>query len=435
LISGCATLRRAINGDDPEAAASRLQELQLKVMRFADEYVGAVLEPARRFQLDTQNPSERLAAQNWKLSQATAAYTIASGPSAATNALDLVVLATLSRMVLEDTWVKDLYGERAEGLRDAHRRLEPQAWSLAAEFLSATQLQQLHGVIEEWRARNPHVRAVTYVHFRDFAQSIGQPKASELQTHGSLFALLGIDPLNSLDPAVRELTQTRQLAERTIYYAQRVPALLDMEVTRMTFELAVMPESRAVLADVNRASLALQAASSVVDQAPRLLAREREAAIHQFMQELASQQQGMRELLRELQDALAAGTVTSESLQGTLTGITLLVDRFKRPADQSPQAGQARRPFDITEYASAARELSGTAAHLESLLAQLDSTTPRVTALSDRVARNLRGLVSFTFWRLLALGVAQVIAVFAAVLIFRLVMRNIDTARERRLRH
>jgi hypothetical protein len=34
--------------------------------------------------------------------------------------------------------------------------------------------------------------------------------------------MLGIDPLSGLDPAIREIEQTRALAERTIYYMQRV---------------------------------------------------------------------------------------------------------------------------------------------------------------------------------------------------------------------
>ena len=50
--------------------------------------------------------------------------------------------------------------------------------------------------------------------------------------------MLGLDPLTQLDPAVREITQTRELAERTIYYMQRAPSLLDMQLERITYQLA-----------------------------------------------------------------------------------------------------------------------------------------------------------------------------------------------------
>ena len=46
---------------------------------------------------------------------------IANGPNPVTNALDMVLLTTLSSMLVDDTWV----GERAVALQDAHRRLEP----------------------------------------------------------------------------------------------------------------------------------------------------------------------------------------------------------------------------------------------------------------------------------------------------------------------
>ena len=36
-----------------------------------------------------------------------------------------------------------------------------------------------------------------------------------------------------LDPAVREITQSRELAERAIYYMQRTPDLLDMQIERL----------------------------------------------------------------------------------------------------------------------------------------------------------------------------------------------------------
>ena len=75
-----------------------------------------------------------------------------------------------------------------------------------------------------------------------------------------MFALIGLDPLSNLDPAVRELEQTRLLAERTIYYLQRAPSLLDMQIERLTYQLAVMPEAKQTLAGVERVSVAAEVA-------------------------------------------------------------------------------------------------------------------------------------------------------------------------------
>src|SRR5215510_9231422 len=185
------------------ADAQRLQLLQLQVMRFADEYAGRLVDPVTQFKRDTSVPEERLAAQSWLLSQTNSAYTIASGPNPSVNALDMIVLATLSRMVAEDSFVAERFGERAVPLRDAHRALEPRAWTLVQEILTEEQREKLRQVLEEWRARNPQVRSVAYIHFHDFAKSLGHPTAEEAKAPGSLFGLIGIDPLSKLDPAVR----------------------------------------------------------------------------------------------------------------------------------------------------------------------------------------------------------------------------------------
>ncbi len=416
---------------EAEATATKLQELQLKVMRFADGYAGGINEPIIRFQTETQDADERLTAQNWRLSQATSAYTIATGPNAVTNALDMVVLATLSRMVMEDSWIQEKYGERAVPIRDAHRNLEPGAWSLVAEVLTEAQIQQLHQMVDDWRQKNPQVRAVANVHFKDFARAVGRPKPGEAQSAGNLFSLLGLDPLSTLDPAVQELAQTRYLAERTIYYLQRAPRLLDMQIERLTYQIAAMPETRAAIQDVNRVSLAAAAVGNVAEELPEVVAREREAVISQFMREMAAQQQQMLALVSALRGALEAGTATSDSLQGTLRGIDTLLGRFDKKGEEPTAPATPAKPFDIADYANAAREFAATAKQLELLIVQLNTGAPQVGDLAQRTVTDMRALVDFAFWRLIMLGLLLIAAVWLAALTYRLVVRRLGIQRQR----
>ena len=426
-LSGCAMISK-LTGADDEAEATKLQELQLKIMRFADEYAGGISEPITRFQTETQDAAERLAAQNWRLSQATSAYTIATGPNPVSNALDMVVLATLSRMVIEDSRIQDKYGERAVPLRDAHRNLERGAWALASEVLTEGQIEQLRQVIEEWRLKNPHVNAVAYVYFRDFARAVGRPRPGESQSSGNLFSLIGIDPLSNLDPAVQEIAQTRNLAERTIYYLQRAPRLLDMQVERLTYQIASMPETRDALHDVDRVSLAAEAVGNVAGQLPALVAREREAVISQFMREMAARQQQMLALVSQLRGALEAGTATFDSLQGTLRGIDSLFGRLDKNEKSTAPAIPAK-PFDIADYANAAREFAATARQLELLMVQLNAGAPQVGDLAHRTVADMRALVDFAFSRLIILVVVLVAAVWIAALAYQLVVRRIGIRR------
>src|SRR5689334_1251772 len=153
-----------------------------------------------------------------------------------------------------------------------------------------------------------------------------------------LLGLIGIEPLRGLDPAVREIAQTRQLAQRSIYYAQRVPGLLDMQIERLTYQLVLMPESRRLLGDMNRFAAAADRAGRLADVLPALVTQERPATIEQIARELNSQQAQTRALARDLQAMLDAGTRTSDSVNATVGSIDTLVARFQ-PKRAGPATG------------------------------------------------------------------------------------------------
>jgi hypothetical protein len=428
-FSGCSIIQNLTGGKaaakQASQQASELQQLQLQVMGFADEYAGGIREPIQRFQLATQDPEARLLAQNWKLSQSTAAYTIASSPNPVANAVDMVVLATLSRMAIEDAWIGERFGEQAVPLRDAHRHLEQRAWAVVAEILNPDQVAQLRNLIDDWRAQNPNVRAVAYVHLSDFAKSIGRPKVGEEATRkGGLFQLIGLDPIGQLDPAVREITQTRQLAERTIYYAQRAPNLLDMQVERLSYQLAAMPETRRVLADTDNFGSAAASAGRLADKLPEVVAREREAAIRQFMDALNDQSAQMRGLVGELRLALDSGKGTSDSVNATIRSLDQLMARFDKPKPADAPPEPPGRPFDITEYTAAAAEFSRTANQLQQLVASLAQGAPALAESAGQAAAQLRSVLDHLIWRAFAMGLALVFAVFAAALGYRFVTRR-----------
>lgn len=419
--SSCATMRRFLPEDESRRQAQHLQEMQLRVMRFADEYSGRIAEPIQRFVTSGVSPEDRLRAQNWRLGQATSAYTIASGPSPVVNALDMIVLTTLSRMVIEDFWVNELYGTKAIALLDVHRSLEQEAWKVTEGTLNEEQRAQLHAMIDKWRAEHPRVRAVAHVHFADFAKTVGRSVQDPAHSGGGLFAFFGLDPLSNLDPAVREIEQTRQLAERTIYYVQRAPNLLDMQIERLAYQLAVMPEVKDALLDVNRVSLAAAAAGDLARDLPASFARERHATITDLTSALDSEQAELRRLMSDLRDTLAAGSSTSDSVTATIRTLDSLVARFTPQRHPSSQPSAPSRPFDITEYAATAREVASAAQDLRSLIAQVDASSAGVEQLTAGASQNLQALVDHAFWRGVYLILILAVAVLAAALAYRFV--------------
>jgi hypothetical protein len=401
--------------------ATQLQDLQLKVMRFADEYAGRILSPIRSFQRQTEDPRERLAAQNWLVQQTSTAYTIATGPNPVTNALDMVVLTTMSRMALDDGWVEDTFGDRVHALRGAYDALEPESWKLLEGAVPPEHIKAVRAALDEWRAQNPHGHSVSYVHFRDFVSS-SEANSSSILGGSSLLSLLGLDPLSTLDPTMQEVARTRQSVERTMYFVQRSPGLLDMQLERVTYQLAVMPEARSLLADLDRTSRAAESAGKLADQLPEVVAREREAAIGQFMGALESQQAQMRELLTDMRATLQAGTAASDSVNQTTRALDAFIAGFRKLPDPRQPPG---KPFDITEYTATAHELAAASVQLQGLLAQLNASGPGVARLADSAAGQLNGVVDRAYRRAVELILILVAAILAAVLLYRLAMRRI----------
>jgi hypothetical protein len=410
--------------DQSNQRAQQLQVLQLKNMRFADEYVGAISAPIRRFQETSVTAADRLLSQNWLLSQSTAAYTIASGPSPVVNAVDMVVLATLSRMVIDDVWSSERFGDRAAPLRAVYVQLEPQAVNIAKAVLPPEQIAELQRILIEWRAKNPHVTAVAYMHFRDIATSTTLSTSDGNSSLGGLFTMLGLDPFSSIDPAVREIARTRELAERTIYYAQHVPNLLDMQVERLTFQFATMPETTRLLGDAESIAGAADATGRLMAELPSLLTREREAAIRQFTDAITLETANTQQFVIELRRSLEAGTVTANSLNRAIVSFDQLMTNIKAPGSGGGASQPPSRPFNITEYTAAAAEITRSASELEKLISDAERGGPALSQGTADMATALKQVVEVAYWRVLQLIALLLVGGLVVALLYRGIARR-----------
>ena len=122
----------------------------------------------------------------------------------------------------------------------------------------------------------PGLVAVSYIAAAVlFILALGGLSNPETARRGNLFGLIGLDPLAGLDPAVRQIEQTRLLAERMIYYMQRVPYVVSLQVDRMTSDLLYRPEVRELLADTDRVSLSVERFAGVAEDLPATVALAR----------------------------------------------------------------------------------------------------------------------------------------------------------------
>jgi hypothetical protein len=417
-VAGCSTIRSMMpSAREAKQLQEKQRQLQAKCMRFADQYVGRVVEESTRFERAAANPELRTALTSWRLSQANSAYSIAAGDSAIVSALDLVTLAVLSRMVVEDTLVPR-FPDDATPLLAVHRQLEESAWKLTDDFLTPSQTEEFRNVLAQWRAKNPQVATVAFVHFVDFAKAVGRPAPGEADSSGNLFGLIGLDPLAGLDPAIKQIEQTRLLAERAIYYMQRVPYVLDLQVERVTSDLLMEPEVRGALADADRVSRSAERFASVAEGLPDAFARERAALINQLSDVLVTQEATMRPMLVELRQALEAANATADSVDSVVKSIDALIAR--RPAaPPGASAAEPGRPFDIVEYTQAAEQFTRTANELRLLLTALDGTAPALASTLGSTVAQGRSLVNHLALIAAALIVLAIGGTLVAALTYR----------------
>jgi len=261
------------------------------------------------------------------------------------------------------------------------------------------------------------VRSVAYIHFRDFAQGEASGGAAG---SGSLLSMVGIDPLSNLDPAVKEIAQTRQLAERAIYYMQRAPDLLDMQVERLSYQFAAMPETRTLLASVDRVSLVGSSSDRLVTNLPDLLDRQREALVAQLTDMLNSQSATLGTLAGQLRGALQAGTDTATAVNGALQSFERINSQFARKPE--PVAGPPQPkgpPFDIRHYTAMLEQAAATARELENLAQHGDALAPALRSATQDAAFEVRAVLNHLFLLLVLLVLVIAVAALLAALAYR----------------
>lgn len=406
--------------------------LQAQVKRFADEYSAMVAQAADDYAADANTSDARLQALKWKLGQATSAYVDATGMSPALNAVDLLVLATLSRMVIEDFWVKQSTNAAATQLLETHRKLESQAWDICRSFLKPNQQREVTELIQEWRQRNPNQRYVGAIRFREFVVALGKSLEQKNVKANSVFGFLFIDPLAGLDPTTTAIEETRLTAERIMYYTQRMPILLTWQVEMLAYQLADQPESKALIEDVDRLSNAAETFARTAAQLPQVISSEREAAIRQVFQELVSQEKSAVGVLAETRETLNASSKAATTINTAIASLTQFVQSVS-PTNNAASAGSTNStPFNVLDYGTAATQIGEAARQVNALLDSANDSVARMEQLSETAAARADRIMRHAFvMGLILIGVFLAGLVLAG-LVYRALVRKMNVAERSR---
>jgi hypothetical protein len=424
-VPGCSWISRTTGmttrNQAREEVAAKSFNGQVAAMRYADNFVDQSVRATGELAEQIGDTRMQVDILDWQLSQANAAVQIVSGPKPGAALVDIVVLVSLSRRVIERDWLV-LYGEHAKPVLETYERLEHDAWALLGEA-GQRQRAGLDALLGDWVKNNPQIHNPSFVRFADFTTGEEQGRIRAIP---GLLDIVGLDPFAGMDPTLREVEQSRLLAERAVYYTQRLPRLLNIQGRLIAAQARTAPETRQVLDTFGGLERLSVSVTKLTDNAPALISQQREAAIAQFMNELARQQQQMLALATQLRGAIEAGHVTADSLNALIQSTDQLVARF---APQPNRPSAPGRPFDINDYTRSIVELAATARDLHALVQDLDATAPHLAGQVAVVTASLQGLISYALWRLITL----VMVIVAAPIMYRLITWRLVPPRSKQL--
>lgn len=417
MSSGCAHFapaKKAVWQLNPFAAKEEggitAYALQQELMRFADDYSSMTGEVADGLAAKAKTPKDRVRPLAIKVSQANAAISIASSPNPLAGIMDMTVLVSLMHSSFEDYLVPKVYGADAKGVIEKYEKAEAQIWELAAQVMDAKQLDELKQSIDQWRKENPEQHYVSFVRLQNLRKAKAS-KDNDSQTYGSIFSLLYLDPFAGLDPAAREMEMSRHTAERAMYQFQRMPRMLDWQLSLVLSKFLALSEIQDLLASSDRFSMAAR-------DLPKQIAEERVALIR----DLDANEPRLQALLGELRKTLEAGGVAADSMNATVLALNNFVASCAKESTQGITNSPSSRPFDVTEYGTSAGRISDAAREMDTLVNSVDQKIlPQAEVVIGRAKSAGAELVDHMFWRAVALVLITLAGVIAAMLTYRAV--------------
>lgn len=395
-------------------------ELQSQLTRFSDHYLDAMNSAAGMLRKDNDERLDRRTLLRRRIAVTNDVLAIATGPNAYANLLDMIILVSLNLKNAE-YWMPKRYGYSAKPLLSAAQDSEKEIWRIAETALKKERIEELRIGIKAWREQHLDGRTPRDFGSLDFVTEIAKIHKTNEPNKSSVFNLLMIDPFAGLDPATRELADTRLFAERGLFLARHMPTLLRLETELLALQTAEMPQIENLLLSISQLSASAERFSQVSERFPSILGNE----LEHIVQALDSQRPGLISLAAQSEQALSAGKLMSEATNATLKTFQ---DTVKQLQDSS--SGSNSEPFRIGDYTATAAQINITAEHLTKLLEAFDDTisqerldvlSERMSLLNKQAQASGKEVVDYAFKKLLLLGLILITLSSVMVLVTSLI--------------
>jgi hypothetical protein len=231
-VSGCSLdfLRQKLattTSNDKQAiavAAERLSELDQATYSYSDRFVTLISDACDRAAKAHPTKEAKKEALRLKLHNSSSIYAIATGPNPLGQLLDMATMVTLNKInIVDEGRAKKIFGDSHDIVEQAFKAAHDDIWNVAGRFLQPNEIASIKRVILDWRAKHPQVALLAYVRFDDFARANAGLKQQAPEI-GGLF-----DQISEVSHTVET---AQQFGERTFFYFQRYPRLLQWQSER-----------------------------------------------------------------------------------------------------------------------------------------------------------------------------------------------------------
>jgi len=332
-------------------------------MDFSDAYSLAIGQEVDKYIRGQEDPQKRLAAETWKTLFAAAAMGIAAGRDPSSNLLDMYVFMRLTSDATRRYWVPEVFGDDAAGINAANAKLLRELEGTLLEFIDAAQKEEIDAMIGRWRGEHSDMVYVAGIRLRDLA---------ELRSRRAGVRGGPIPVLADMQKAVGEVDAAVQVAERMMFYLERLPHLAAMQTSLALAQAGAAPAILSVTESAENASQALASLPGALNESVATNA----VVIKEILPEVRISLEATREVLA------AAERLTSAESGG-----------------ETWEKGDVMLALD--GLTGSAREINATLQQAEGLLARATQpeTAAATASLLHEVQESGAGIVDRAYYR------------------------------------
>jgi hypothetical protein len=347
--------------------------LQNDLLQFADTFITSVSQALEHLKKPDGSAINRFDQVRLKSRLTTDMIALVSGSNQLGNLVEALVYVESLRIGIEATWLPSANNINELPLLTVLRQRQDNLREIARDVLTTTRMAQLQAAIEDWRKNRSSTDfdLGTFASFSLVNEVIAHTESKSAQASNNVFALLDLDPLAGLDPAARELTETRLFGERALFLGKRMPQLMEYQMELLTMRTSEAPEVQTMVANTTQFATAADRLSQTFALLPGLIHTERE----QWIRDFHSERQGLLELTQQAEKVTNESARTAESaeraIQSFNRALELINGQPKRPDT---------RPFDIRDYTDAASRIDGMSQRITTLLLELQKSVDGLDA-------------------------------------------------------